>query len=259
MAKKKRPPLKESLEEYFEHTRKPVYSFALVVPFLLVYEVGILVLHTSTKYRVINGADEIIRRMLYALGVHGAFVSVAVVGIAFAVWEFKHRGGWKLDVNFVGWLYAECMLYALFLFVLPGELMSAAPRRPGLFAPIVLSCGAGVYEELVFRLALVGLLALAFKHLIHLDHVRSGVLAVVLGALVFSTFHYRGLLGTEFGDPFDPASARFWQTFIFRAAAGAFFSVLYYFRSFGVAVGAHALYDVMASVAAALAASGTQQ
>ena len=263
MAKKK--PLKEALEDYFEDTRKPVYSFVIVVPLLLVYEVGLIILRgRSPKYMAVNGADDLIGRMLSLVGVHFTFVSVAVVGICFAIWEYRRRGGWKLDSNFVGWLYAECMLYALFLFVMPGQFLTAAveggtgSEDPGLFAQLVLSCGAGVYEELVFRLILVGLVALFFKHVIHLDNVRAGVLAVAFGAIVFSAFHYDGLLGTKYGDPFDPSSGLFWRTFIFRAAAGAFFSTLFYFRSFGVAVGAHALYDIMASVAAALATPGTQ-
>jgi len=262
MAKKKKRPLKESVEDYFEQTRKPVYSFVLVVPFLLIYEVGMIILHSAPdkpeKYRVINGADYLIRSILSIIGVHGTFVSVVVIGVCFAVWEYRRRGGWKLDANVVGWLYAECMLYALFLFVMPGQLFAAAAggkAPPGLFANIVLSCGAGVYEELVFRLILVGLLGLAFRQLLHLDNVRAGILAVAIGAIVFSAFHYKGLLGS-YGDPFAPGTSAFWRSFIFRTAAGAFFSVLFYFRSFGVAVGAHALYDIMASVALALASAG---
>jgi len=265
MAKKKKRPLKESVEDYFEQTRKPVYSFVLVVPFLLIYEVGMIILHSAPeKYRVINGADYLIRSILSIIGVHGTFVSVMVTGVCFAGWAYRRRGGWKLDANVVGWLYAECMLYALFLFVMPGQLLAAAAAgaggaggeaSPGLFANMVLSCGAGVYEELVFRLILVGLLGLAFRQLLHLDNVRAGILAVAIGAVVFSAFHYKGLLGS-YGDPFAPGTSAFWRSFIFRTAAGAFFSVLYYFRSFGVAVGAHALYDIMASVAFALAAPG---
>ncbi len=257
MAKTKKRQITEAIEAYFEESRKPVYSFVMVLPFLFLYELGIIVMLSSDSgYRVINGADDLIRKMLSVVGIHGTFVSVAVVGVAFAIWEWRRKAGWKLEAHFIGWLWAECMLYALFLLVIPGQFLAAAgggggagPEGMGLFELIVLSCGAGVYEELVFRLILVGLLALFLRHVVHLDRVRAGIVAVIVGSLIFSAFHYKGLLGTSFGDPFAPGTAAFWHSFVFRAAAGAFFSVLYYFRSFGVAVGTHALYDVMASIA----------
>jgi hypothetical protein len=64
--------------------------------------------------------------------------------------------------------------------------------------------------------------------------VPSGIFAAVLGALVFSAFHYVGPVG----DPFRIGS------FTFRAIAGLLFSGLYLLRGFGVTTWSHALYDV---------------
>ena len=61
------------------------------------------------------------------------------------------------------------------------------------------------------------------------------MLAAVLGALVFSGFHYVG----------QDADALTLQSFTFRALAGLFFSGLYLLRGFGIAAWTHALYDVM--------------
>jgi hypothetical protein len=62
----------------------------------------------------------------------------------------------------------------------------------------------------------------------------AGAFAAVLGALVFSLFHYVGPLG----DPFALGS------FTFRAVAGLLFSILYLLRGFGITAWTHALYDV---------------
>jgi hypothetical protein len=64
--------------------------------------------------------------------------------------------------------------------------------------------------------------------------VPAGVFAAVVGALVFSLFHYVG----SYGDAFTLGS------FTFRAVAGLLFSGLYLLRGFGIAAWSHALYDV---------------
>ena len=58
--------------------------------------------------------------------------------------------------------------------------------------------------------------------------------AVVLSALIFSTFHYVG----PYGDPLTAPS------FTFRAIAGLLLSGLYVARGFGITAWTHALYDV---------------
>jgi membrane protease YdiL (CAAX protease family) len=63
-------------------------------------------------------------------------------------------------------------------------------------------------------------------------------LAVVVSALIFSSFHYIGPLGDTFALP----------SFTFRAIAGVVFSVLFVARGFGIAAWTHALYDLGLSV-----------
>jgi hypothetical protein len=65
------------------------------------------------------------------------------------------------------------------------------------------------------------------------------VLATVLGALVFSGFHYIG----PYGDRLELSS------FAFRAIAGVLFSGLYLLRGLGITAWTHALYDVFLSLA----------
>ena len=100
---------------------------------------------------------------------------------------------------------------------------------------LMLSLGAGFYEELVFRVLLVGLLLLGFERGAGLSRGWSVTLAVVVGALLFSAFHYVG----PFGDHLALGS------FTYRAVAGVLLSGLYVARGFGIAAWSHALYDVM--------------
>jgi len=98
----------------------------------------------------------------------------------------------------------------------------------------MVSLGAGVYEELVFRVILVSGLLLVARKLFGWGNVTSTTFAVITGALVFSAFHYIG----PYGDPLEMPS------FVFRTVAGLAFSGLYVTRGFGITAWTHALYDV---------------
>ncbi len=113
----------------------------------------------------------------------------------------------------------------------------------GRLAEFVFNAGAGVYEELVFRVVLVMVMALFFTRIVHLERVQGGLAAAVAAAVIFSLVHFGNRPGA---DPWR--GELFWAVFAFRAAAGLFFSLLFYFRSFGVAVAAHAMYDNFVTV-----------
>ena len=104
----------------------------------------------------------------------------------------------------------------------------------GLFAQLSLSLGAGLYEELVFRVILVGGLFWLLNRL-GAERRAAYVVAALVGALLFSAVHYVGV----FGDPFEVGS------FLFRFLFGLAMNVLFLVRGFGVAAWTHALYDVM--------------
>ena len=102
----------------------------------------------------------------------------------------------------------------------PPMVLGIPGERLGRWTLLMLSIGAGIYEELLFRVVLVGLLAWGANKLFGWRPVVAGIVATVLGALIFSAFHYIG----PYGDPLDLYS------FVFRTIAGLFFSGLYLLR-----------------------------
>jgi len=98
----------------------------------------------------------------------------------------------------------------------------------------MLSLGAGLYEELLFRVLVVGTLAWVGRRLLGWRPLVAGLAAAMIGAVVFSMFHYVG----QYGDEFQVYS------FVFRAIAGLAFSALFLLRGFGITAWTHALYDV---------------
>jgi membrane protease YdiL (CAAX protease family) len=98
----------------------------------------------------------------------------------------------------------------------------------------MVSLGAGLYEELLFRVILVSALDRVGRLLLGWSPWAAGAGATLLGAAIFSAFHYVG----PYGDAFQL------QSFVFRMIGGVFFSGLYLLRGFGVDAWTHALYDV---------------
>jgi hypothetical protein len=100
---------------------------------------------------------------------------------------------------------------------------------------LMLSLGAGIYEELLFRVILVTALAAGARALLGWTAEAAGAFGVIVGALAFSAVHYIG----PYGDHLTLYS------FVFRMIAGIFFSALYVLRGFGITAWTHALYDVL--------------
>ena len=115
-------------------------------------------------------------------------------------------------------------------------------KKETLLVDIVTGIGAGIYEELVFRLILICALMLLFQDALRLSHKNSIILAVLISAALFSAHHHIDFLSGRLNqtDPFDLTR------FAFRTIAGVYFAVLFAVRGFGIAAGSHIFYDIIA-------------
>jgi hypothetical protein len=113
----------------------------------------------------------------------------------------------------------------------------AAGGLPKGGSAFVLSIGAGVYEELVFRLGLCSG-GVAQARALGLKHLPALVISFLVSSALFSAAHHVGAHG-------DPWAL---DVFVYRMLAGLVFATIYWFRSLGHAVYTHALYDVYVMV-----------
>lgn len=125
--------------------------------------------------------------------------------------------------------------------LLAGEPAAHGAPRP-LLANIITGIGAGIYEELVFRLILICILMLLFQDILRLPYKNSIVLAVLISAALFSAHHHIDFLSgrPNEADPFNMTK------FVFRTIAGVYFAVLFAIRGFGITAGTHAFYNIIA-------------
>jgi hypothetical protein len=239
---------------YLTATRHPWPCLLFVLPLLAVYELGVLLLGGTQAMALRNGADAWVRGGLEAFGLNQPWAAPLLVLGVLVIWALQ-RWGDRPDFGLAGWLgmTLESLAFAVGLWALSrhyGPLIEHAGLTPvstvaggsGLsaFAPVITYLGAGIYEELLFRLVgYAGLVALL--RLADVPGPIAVVLAVAGSALAFAAAHHIGL----HGEPMVPA------IFLFRALAGVYFALLFQFRGCGIAVGAHAIYDVFVGVALA--------
>jgi len=117
-------------------------------------------------------------------------------------------------------------------------------KTRSLLADVVTGIGAGIYEELVFRLILICALMVLFQNVLHLGHKNSIILSVLVSAALFSAHHHIVYLDGQFG----PSAPFNWTEFGFRTIAGVYFAALFAVRGFGITAGTHAFYDIIATI-----------
>lgn len=230
---------------YWTLSRSHRYSLLFALPLLLLYELLEAISPVRASGGIVrNGADVILTGLFsWLLGPRGPLVFMALV-IGVSLWLIRRdKGSGPVRPGILGLMLGESVLLALLFGVvvgtatvqLLGPLRALAAGGVGGTAleRLTLSLGAGLYEELLFRVVLVALMANGFR-LLGMSRLASGIVATILGALLFSAFHYIGPLG-------EPMKL---ESFVFRFLAGLAFSALYLTRGFGITAWTHALYDV---------------
>lgn len=236
--------------DYLRSTRHPLASLLYVLPMLVTYEVGVLVLGGgySGSNELRNGADAWVRSQLAVNDVSFAWALPLIV-LAFLAartgWTWGERPTRPLTTGFG--MFLECVGYAVGLWALSRNFLPLLDRvglptqsvefQSVATGQVVRFIGAGVYEEVLFRLGLYGALALLIR-LAFVPKLFAVAIAAVLGALAFAAAHHIGPAG-------EPITA---PVFLFRTAAGLIFTAIYATRGLGVAVGAHAGYNILVGV-----------
>jgi membrane protease YdiL (CAAX protease family) len=247
---------------YWRATKHPWACVCFVLPLLAIYEIGVYVNGPSTSEEVRNGADAWLRAALAEAGVSPVYGAPCLLVLVLFLWGWLRREGRPLDRLGV-WIgmTVESAMHALVLVGLSQGLWQVLLRadqifgRPGgrglvallqwsseagqtglepVWAQIISYFGAGIYEETLFRLLIYAGLLRLFSWA-DVPTSFNVILAAFASALLFAGAHHLG----PHGDVFN------FYVFAFRTFAGMYFAGLYQVRGFGIAVGAHAGYDVL--------------
>jgi len=235
-------------DDYWLTARRPLNCLLFLVPLLAAYEAGVLGFGSGGD-EIRNGADYWMRAGLRLVGLECGWALPAIVVGLLVVWQIGGRHRWRISAAAQMGMLAESLLFGVCLIVL-GQLQELAFRHhlpsalplaiAGPNAPLsqaVSYLGAGIYEEVLFRLCLVPLTYGLLRALL-MPRAAACLLTLVASSLLFATAHYVG-----------PA-AEPWSLygFTFRSLAGGYFAMLFVTRGFGITVGAHAAYDLLVGI-----------
>lgn len=230
-------------ESYWHLSKRPLHVLFFLLPLILLYEVG------SVRYLADpdKGVVETIvaHRLLYRLfesfgGAAFYLPGLALVAVLF-IWHLLLKDRWKLRVSVLVGMAAEAAVLTMPLLVL-GVLtqrqaaLAATTQLVGLSteAKVTLAVGAGLYEELLFRLVAITGLHLLLVDVGRMKHGPGSVLAAAVSAGAFAWYHH--VPGLSMGLPLAT----------FYVLSGFYFAGLFVVRGFGIVVAVHALYDIVA-------------
>jgi len=277
-------------DSYLERTSRPIYAVIFLLPFIVLYELGTILINTDvlnqSQIRIV--AFVWLQNFLEYIGSGSRLAWVApplVVMVILISLQVASRKRWWFSLGDFLPMTIECILLAAPLIVLslflnsPAQMPSSndqiasqavqvrleavpdclltladslllanstpvSDMKPSLMANIVTGIGAGIYEELVFRLILICLLMVLFQDVLGFTHKNAIVLSVLLSAAFFSAHHHIALVNGQLdqGSPFS------WTEFGFRTIAGIYFAIVFAIRGFGITAGTHAFYDIIATI-----------
>lgn len=234
-----------------------------LLPLILLYELGTIMYATDQTNGVTRYiyARSLLSDFFELLGVTGYYLPGLIVVVLLLSWHMVRRDPWRFEPRLYCLMWIESIVlalplfvYALLLFREPlmgltqgvadglgaldflGQTASSgldAAGQDGWQAQLVFSIGAGIYEELLFRLIGIALLHMILVDILALPEHLGAMGAIGVSALVFAIYHFSE------DNPFTPSKC------LFYTGAGIYFAAVYVLRGFGIVAGTHAAYDVI--------------
>ncbi|MBR9917310.1 CPBP family intramembrane metalloprotease [bacterium] len=236
--------MENAFKTYFSDTKNLLYSFLISLPLFLAYELLILISQPDSSQIVRISVDSWFKSVFSLFGVNAVSITLLIVALFGMYILYKEREQLReLRFKYFPAMIGESTIYAVLVTLVATYFVSmvfAISANDPISAltglqKFALSLGAGLYEELFFRVILVSVLIWVFQKVFNNKNWAAITAAVILSAFLFSMVHYVGSMG----DPFTLSS------FAYRFVFGLMLNGIYVWRGFGIAAWTHALYDLM--------------
>lgn len=228
------------LRDHLAETRRPLHSLPAIAPLVLAHAALTWLFEPSVSAAAANWVQWPLLRAGLTPGLAALVLALLFVlaGVALSYRDLK-RGRTRFQALLIPWIWFEGVAWGLLLHLAWNGVGRGAAGDDGLGPGdnLALALGAGVYEELVFRVGIFWVVFQLLQLAARPAEREQGLLVRTLGAvlitsLVFALAHH---LGPE---PFELGAL------LFRTVAALVFTSLFAWRGLGVAACAHAAYDV---------------
>lgn len=240
-------------ESYWTISMRPLHVLVFLLPLILAYELASVIYLTnpSKGTRESIKAERLFVEFFDLFGAAGAYMPGVALVIVLLVWHFISADKWRVRWGYIGGMAAESVAWTLPLVVLGAAFtrfgggvaagLVEGGNGAGLGgqswqAKLAISIGAGLYEEMLFRLVGIAAVHALFRDLLGAREVAARIVAVLGTSLAFAFYHEVWLQD----------GALDWLRVVFLTLSGCYLGVVYILRGFGIVVATHALYDVVA-------------
>jgi len=214
-----------------------------ITPLWIVYEILAFKINNGLLGELRTGVDVLIKTLLSKFRIHAglALVIPAFFLIWFVMQQKKNVGKFIKKPSRFAIMFFESLLYALFFGLMVGYATTIffSSGNPGVdnskIATLVVHIGSGVYEETLFRFAVITLLVIGLQKVFTLHTNLNYIIAILISSLIFAYSHYLEI----FNEPIEIKS------FMFRFLAGVAFSILFILRGVGITAYTHSLYNIL--------------
>ena len=178
------------------------------------------------------------------MGIMGIYSTASILFIGFFLVLFLQRKTLAISTfkkEFLPFMVLESFVWGLFLFTTMGVLRQMLFSNPSgriWFGQIVMSLGAGIFEEIIFRLLLIILIAKVLKLIFNWKIFACQFYSIIIAACFFSLFHFVGTYADTPGI----------YLFFIRFFGGCFLGCLFLLRGFGITAYTHCIYDLIVVV-----------
>lgn len=231
---------------YVDRTRQPLQCLIFISPLLVYYQIGSVLnpwaVGDAAPTHVV--AFVLMLKFFAIFGAAGNFMPLAAVVAILLAWHLARKDKWDFDPKLYAGMLAESIIWAIPVFVISLALIRESPAAAAATASntnalpwqteVLLSVGAGIYEELLFRLIAITVLSIILMDIFEMTLNAAMLWLIVISAALFAGYHYLGV-GVTFSWPYT----------IFLFAFGLYCAGIYLFRGFGIVVGCHAVYDLI--------------
>ncbi len=223
------------MHSYINSSKTFFFSFLFVTPVLFIYEFLFFFKYRTENY-LRNPFDSLIFNNILVFDKYSQLIFLLIFSV-FAIYtilnEFRSINDVKIFYFFLMFLesfaWGTILYYLMFNFEM---LILSVNINNSILDNIYLSIGAGIWEELVFRLVGINILVkLLFLYEYSLTY--SYIVSIILTSIIFSFAHYSG----SFGELFSFA------TFLYRFIAGVMLGIIYSIRGYGITVYTHIFYN----------------
>ena len=226
---------------YFQYSKNILSSLLFIFPLIILYEFIAFFKFNNTDIIIRNTADTILRDFIRLFSDNVFLIQSIIILfflISYYIYNNKIKNSHTFNIKYFSFMYIEGFLYGLLLVYVLNGLNVFARLDTFQYNDYIISfylcLGAGIWEEILFRLIIFNLIMYLASYLSN-NNFLPLLLSIFISSIIFSLFHYIG----TFSDTFSLYS------FIIRFVGGVYLALIYYYRGIGIAMFSHFIYDFL--------------